>query len=92
MFRITHIHDILKHNKRSAFCLLLVAYPYLTYAAITPKQVVEIVSRNLIVEILYKKDPIGTWRELCLDIKSKVGNVIQLTPYRGSCKCHLKRW
>lgn len=55
----TYVHNIVKHNERCTTSLLLVSDTDLTDAAISPEEVVQILSGDLIVKILYKKNSIS---------------------------------
>lgn len=61
-----YIHNVVIDNEGRAFCLLFVAYTDLTKAAIPAKQIIQIFPCDLVVEIFYKKDPIGTRWKLSL--------------------------
>jgi hypothetical protein len=63
---ITYVHHVVKHNKSCTLCLLLISYPNLTYAAITSKQVVQILASDLVIQILDKQYSVGAWRKFCL--------------------------
>lgn len=62
-----YIHDIVKHDKRSPFCLLLTAYPNLTDAAVAPKEVVQILAGDLVVQVLHEEDAVRAWGKLRLE-------------------------
>lgn len=62
----TYVHYIVENDKCGAFRLLFISYSYLAYAAITPKEVVQIFPSNLVVQILDKKYSIGTWGQFGL--------------------------
>ena len=62
----THVHDIVKHHKRCAFCLLLIAYPDLTYATVSSKQVVQVLAGDLVVQVLDEEDAVRAWGKLWL--------------------------
>ena len=51
---MTHIHYVVEDNESSPSRLLFVADADLADAAITPKQIVQILSCDLIVEVLDK--------------------------------------
>ena len=61
-----YIHDVLENNESSAFGFWLIPYSQLTYASISSEQFVQVVPRDLIVQILDKKNPVGTRRKLGL--------------------------
>ena len=62
----SYIHDILENNESRAFGFWLIPYSQLTYASISSEQFVQVVPGDLIVEILDKKNPVGTRRKLGL--------------------------
>ena len=62
----TYIHHILKYYERGTLRLLLVSDSYLSYAAIAPKEIVEVLSRNLIVQVLDEKNTVRTRGKLGL--------------------------
>lgn len=67
-YRSTYVHNIVIDNESSAFCLLFRAYTNLTNAAIPAEQIIQVFPCNLVVEVFYKQDPIGTRWKLCLYI------------------------
>ena len=62
----THIHHVIKYNKCSTLGLLLITNTNLAYAPVPSEQVVQVLARDLVVQILDKKDPIGTRGKLGL--------------------------
>lgn len=84
----THIHNVVKHNKSRSFGLLLVSYPYLTYAAITSKQVVQVFTIDLVVQILNEEDTVGTRWQFRL-LKGVKGGT--LLPNVETCRWSRKR-
>ena len=63
---MTHVHYIVKDDKCCTLCLGFISQTYLTNTAVPSEKLVEVVASDLIIEILYKQDPICTWRELRL--------------------------
>ena len=61
-----HIHNIVKHNKCGATSLLLVADTNLTNAAVSSKEIIQVLACYLVVQVLYEQDSVGTWRQLSL--------------------------
>ena len=62
----THIHNIVIYNKRRAFGLRFITHPDLSKSAITPKQLIQVVASDLVVQVFDKENAIGPRRELCL--------------------------
>lgn len=50
----THIHDIVEYNESRAFRFRLVPNTNLTNAAVAAKQLVQVFTCDLVVEIFYK--------------------------------------
>lgn len=63
----TYVHHVIKYNESCASSLLFRPNADLTNTAISPKQVVQIFARDLVVEILDEEYPICTWRQFCLN-------------------------
>ena len=62
----THVHHIVEDDKCSALRFGFVSQTDLTNAAISPEQLVEVVTSDLIVEIFDEQNPVCTWWKLCL--------------------------
>lgn len=61
--RFTHIHDVVKHDKRGPLGLWFISHSYLTYAAVAAKEVVQVLTGDLVVEVLDEQDAIRARRE-----------------------------
>lgn len=88
----SHIHNIIKHDESSSFCLLFVPYPYLTDATIPSKEVIQVVSRDLVVQILDEQDAVGAWGKFCLALRQVQGerwkevlHTVGLASAMGNC-------
>ena len=62
----SYIHDIVKDYKGSTSGLLLIANTNLTYAAISSKQVVQVLAGDLVVQVLDEEDAVCARRQLRL--------------------------
>jgi hypothetical protein len=62
----THIHDVVEHDERRSLCLWLVADAHLPDAPVATEEVVQILARDLIVQILDEQYAVGTGRKLGL--------------------------
>ena len=58
----THVHDVVKHHECCTTGLLLVADADLPYTAIPSEQVVQILSRDLVIQVLHKQYSVGPRR------------------------------
>ncbi len=58
----TYVHNIVEHDECGPPALLLISNTDLANASIPSKQVVEILASDLVVEIFYEQNPIGTRR------------------------------
>ena len=89
----TYIHNIVKHHKCGAPRLLLVSNTNLADAAVPAKEVIQVLARNLVVEILDKEDPVGPWRQLGLQRVQNMSEIAEekeeLRAYCWSCERHV---
>jgi len=67
----THIHDIVIHNKRGSFRFRLVANANLPYATIAPEEVIQVLTSDLVIQVLNKQNAVCTWRKLGLEKKKE---------------------
>lgn len=86
----TDIHHVVKYNKCRSTGLLLITNANLAYAAITPEEIVQILSGNLVIQILHEENPVRSRRKLSLRINFV--NVVFYTKeikstYGWSCSC-----
>ena len=63
---MTHVHYIVEDDKGSTLSFGFISQTYLTNTTVPAEKFVQIVPRDLIVEIFYKQDPIRAWWQLRL--------------------------
>jgi hypothetical protein len=54
-----HVHNVLEYDEGSPLGFGLIAYSYLTNAAISSEQVIQVVSGNLVIQVFHKQDPVS---------------------------------
>lgn len=60
MIVAAYIHHIIKYHESCPFGLLFISDADLTYATITPEQVIQVFTGDLVIEVFDEQDTIGT--------------------------------
>ena len=58
----TYIHDVVEHYERRPFCFGLIPDAYLSDAPIAAEKIIQVVTRDLIVQILDEENAVGAGR------------------------------
>lgn len=65
--RDTHIHHVIIYNERGPLRLRLVAQSYLANAAVPPKEIVQVLAGNVVIQILDEQNAVGACWKLSLE-------------------------
>jgi hypothetical protein len=60
----THVHDVVKHDERRALRLGLVPEPDLADGAVPPKEVVQVLARDRVVQVLHEQYAVRARRQV----------------------------